>query len=176
MKADVFRTIESASEGQFKDRGSKFLAYAYPVGSEEEVKSYLKDIRKAHHSARHHCYAYRLGTENETYRINDDGEPSGTAGKPIYGQILSHELTNILLVVVRYFGGTLLGTSGLINAYRSASDECLRNAVIVEGILEKEFTVVFEYGQMNTVMRIIDDESLSVRNKNFEMDCRMILV
>jgi uncharacterized YigZ family protein len=176
MKTDVFRTIESASEGQFKDRGSKFLAYAFPVCSEEQIKSYLKDIRKEHHSARHHCYAYRLGSQNESYRMNDDGEPSGTAGKPIYGQILSYDLTNILLVVVRYFGGTLLGTSGLIMAYRSASDDCLRKAVIVEGILEKEFSIMFEYEQMNNVMRIINDESLSVRKKDFNMDCTMTLV
>ena len=129
--ADKYLTIEKNSDGIFKDRGSKFLAFAYPVSSPEEIKIILAELRKKYHDARHHCYAYMLGAEKETYRSNDDGEPSSSAGKPILGQIQSNNLSNILIVVVRYFGGTLLGVGGLINAYRSAAADAIRNANII---------------------------------------------
>jgi len=145
---DVFQTIEKESQGYFKDKGSKFYAFAYPVKNEDEIKEILARLRKEHHSARHHCYAWRLGTENVTSRANDDGEPSSTAGKPILGQLQSFNVTNILIVVVRYFGGTLLGVSGLINAYRSAAADALKNADIKQKIIEKEITLDFTYHEL----------------------------
>lgn len=175
MSKDTYRTLKKASEGLFKDRGSKFISFAFPIQSEEEVKEHLKRIKKEFHSARHHCYAFRIGTDTYSFRTNDDGEPSGTAGKPIFGQILSQELTNILIVVVRYFGGTLLGTSGLINAYRSSSSNCLESAEIVELTIEKEFSIDFKYEQMNLVMRVIKDEGLVIRNRDFQEICKMQL-
>jgi uncharacterized YigZ family protein len=132
---DSYKTIKKESQGYFKDKGSKFLAFAFPVKSEEEIKEILTRLRKEHHSARHHCYAWRLGSEEITFRANDDGEPSSTAGKPILGQLLSFEVTNILIIVVRYFGGTLLGVSGLINAYKNAAADSLNNAEIIEKII-----------------------------------------
>ena len=131
MVTDTYKTIKSASQGLFKDKGSRFIALAFPLKSVEEVKPILEKIRKDYHDARHHCYAYNIGYENNNWRVNDDGEPSGTGGKPILGQIKSFELTNILVVVVRYFGGTLLGVSGLINAYKSATIDVISNANIV---------------------------------------------
>jgi uncharacterized YigZ family protein len=172
---DIYNSIQSISKGVYKDRGSKFLAFAFPVSSEEEVKSHLRELKREFHDARHHCYAYRLGTENQQYRINDDGEPSGTAGKPIYGQIVSNELTNILVVVVRYFGGTLLGTSGLINAYRAAAKECLQNAAIIEKTVLERFSLHFRYNDMNDVMRIIKEEAATILEQQFESDCRINL-
>ncbi len=129
---DSYLTIEKNTEGLFKDKGSKFLAFAYPVEEEEEIKEYIQALKKEHYSARHHCYAWRLGAEKTHFRANDDGEPSSTAGKPILGQIQKNDLTNILIVVVRYFGGTLLGVSGLINAYRGAAADVINNSIIVE--------------------------------------------
>lgn len=170
---DTYKTITSASEGYFKDKGSKFFAYAYPVHTEEEIKEILAGLKKDHHSARHHCYAWRLGKENIQFRANDDGEPSGTGGKPILGQLLSFELTNILVVVVRYFGGTLLGVSGLINAYRTAAAEALANAEIIEKIIESEYQLDFTYNQLNDVMQIIKQENLTVTNTRFEIKCRL---
>ncbi|HOI47993.1 MAG TPA: YigZ family protein, partial [Prolixibacteraceae bacterium] len=132
---DTYKTVSAPSEGLFKDKGSRFISYLYPVTTEEEIKEIIQQVKKAHHSARHHCYAWRLGRENIRFRANDDGEPSSTAGKPILGQLTSFELTNVLLVVVRYFGGTLLGTSGLINAYREAASEAIRNALVETRII-----------------------------------------
>ena len=175
MTKDSFRTIANQCEGQFKIKGSKFIAFGYPVNSEEEIENKLKNLKKKFHNARHHCYAYRLGNEGKMYRYNDDGEPSGTAGKPIYGRLLSHELSNILMVVVRYFGGTLLGTSGLINAYRSATEDCIRNAKIIEQTIDIDVKISFGYEQINKVMRIIKDGAITIKNQNFENVCTMQL-
>ncbi len=171
---DTYLTILSPSEGIYKDKGSKFMAYAFPVSSEDEIKKQLSDLRKEHHSARHHCYAYRLGADKLIYRTNDDGEPSGTAGKPIFGQIQSKELTDILMVVVRYFGGTLLGVSGLITAYKQAAADAIANATIVEKIVKQQFEIKFDYLQMNDVMKIIKDEVLEIQSQNFELDCSLV--
>jgi uncharacterized YigZ family protein len=173
MIEDIYKTIRSEAHGIYKDKGSKFLAFAFSVTNEDEVKRCVSDLRKKFHDARHHSFAFRIGHEKIQYRINDDGEPSGTAGKPIYGQILSNNLTDILIVVVRYFGGTLLGKSGLINAYRKAAAECLNNAVIINRTIYKCFTIEFGYEQMNIVMRIIKEESIEINNKVFEKECVM---
>ena len=170
---DSYKTIAHKSEGYFKDKGSKFFAYAFPVKIEEETKIILNQIKKEHHSARHHCYAWRLGTDEITFRANDDGEPSSTAGKPILGQLQSFDLTNIFVIVVRYFGGTLLGTSGLINAYRTATADAIRNAEIVTKIIEDRFTLKFTYNEMNEVMQIIKQENLNVKNTRFELNCEL---
>ncbi|HNW49993.1 MAG TPA: YigZ family protein [Prolixibacteraceae bacterium] len=170
---DTYKTIEAPSEGLFKDKGSKFISYAFPVASEDQVKEIVLQIRKEHFNARHHCYAYRLGYTGEKYRANDDGEPSGTAGRPIHGQLLSNDLTNVLIVVVRYFGGTLLGVSGLINAYKTAATEAIKNARIVTKIIELEYELVFDYMVQNSVMRIIKDEQLDVRFSSYELFCKL---
>jgi len=168
---DTYKTILAPSEGLFKDKGSKFIAYAFPVYSENEIKEIIQTIKKEHYSARHHCYAWRLGHEKLHFRANDDGEPSSTAGKPILGQIQSFDLTNILIVVVRYFGGILLGASGLINAYRNAAFDAITNAEIVEKIVEKLYLVEFDYGVMNEVMKVFKDEKLPQINPLFDLRC-----
>ena len=170
---DEYKTIETASTGLFKDKGSKFLSYAFPVKNEEEVKEILQNLKKEHHSARHHCYAWRIGTEEITTRANDDGEPSSTAGKPILGQLQSFDVTNVLLVVVRYFGGTLLGTSGLINAYKNASIDAMNNAKIVSKLIECEFELNFTYPLMNTVMQTIKQENLEIVTTDFKENCKV---
>ncbi len=170
---DEFRTIKEESRGLFKDRGSKFIAIASPVTSYDNIKEILVSIRRQYHDARHHCYAYRLGTEGEEWRINDDGEPSGTAGNPIIGQLKSYKLTNVLIVVVRYFGGTLLGTSGLINAYRSATRDALENAEIIQKTLDYTYQLEFPYSAINEVMKIVKEENLQQSGQVFEMDCTM---
>ncbi|MGM0621410.1 MAG: IMPACT family protein [Bacteroidota bacterium] len=168
---DTYKTISIKSEGYFKDKGSKFMAYAWPVKNEDEIKEILTEIKKEHHNARHHCYAWRLGTEEITYRANDDGEPSSTAGRPILGQLQSFSLTNTLVVVVRYFGGTLLGTSGLINAYKSAAADVLNNARIVTKTIEMKFKLHFTYPHMNDVMQIMKQENLNIVDTQFEIEC-----
>lgn len=170
---DIYYTIEKESQGYFKDKGSKFYAFAFHVQSEDEVKSILANLKKKHHSARHHCYAWRMGTEEITYRSNDDGEPSSTAGKPILGQLLSFNVTNILVIVVRYFGGTLLGVSGLINAYRKAAADVLKNADIVQKIIETEVNLDFTYNELAEVMNIIKQQNLTVINTRFEEKCSL---
>ncbi|MGE5426666.1 MAG: IMPACT family protein [Methylococcaceae bacterium] len=170
---DIYRTIEKPSEGLFKDKGSRFISYAFNVHSEEQIKEIVLSIKKEHHSARHHCYAWRLGMTNPVFRVNDDGEPSSTAGKPILGQIQSFELTNILIVVVRYFGGTLLGVSGLINAYRNAALDAINNAQIVERLIEKSFLIEFDYLVMNDVMKIFKDEKLPQVDPQYDLNCRV---
>ncbi len=170
---DTYKTIDSKSEGYFRDKGSRFLAFAYPVQNEEDISEILASLKKEYHNARHHCYAWRLGTEVITFRANDDGEPSSTAGKPILGQLLSNELTNILVVVVRYFGGTLLGTGGLINAYRTATADAISNAKIITGFIEDKYKLKFSYKEMNDVMQIIKQENLNVLNTRFELDCEL---
>jgi len=171
---DTYKTIAGKSEGYFKDKGSKFLAYAYPVNSEDETKPILEQLKKDHHNARHHCYAWRLGKEEITYRTNDDGEPSSTAGKPILGQLQSFDVTDIFLVVVRYFGGTLLGTSGLINAYKTAAANALSNAKIVTKIIEEKYKLHFTYPLMNDVMTIIKQENLNIVDTRFEIECDLV--
>jgi Uncharacterized conserved protein len=168
---DTYKTILNPSEGLFKDKGSKFIAYAFPVYSENEIKEIIQTIKKEHYSARHHCYAWRLGHEKLQFRANDDGEPSSTAGKPILGQIQSFDLTNILIVVVRYFGGILLGASGLINAYRNAALDAITNAEITEKIVEKRYLVEFDYGVMNDVMKVFKDEKLLQIDPIFDLRC-----
>ena len=170
---DTVRTIEKPSEGLHKDKGSRFISFAFPVNSEEEIREIVQSIRKDHHSARHHCYAWRLGAEKLLFRANDDGEPSSTAGKPILGQIQSFDLTNILIVVVRYFGGTLLGVSGLINAYRNAALDAITQAEIVEKMVEKCFLVEFDYSAMNEVMKIFKEEKLPQNEPQFDLRCKI---
>jgi uncharacterized YigZ family protein len=172
---DTYLTISSNAEGIFRDKGSKFIAYAYPVCSEDQIKELILFLKKEHYSARHHCYAYRLGFNGENYRANDDGEPSGTAGKPILNQLLSAELTNILIVVVRYFGGTLLGVSGLINAYKNATIDAIQHAEIISKVIENLYLLEFEYPLQNAVMRVIKDEKLTVLKTSYEMNCLLTI-
>lgn len=172
---DTYRTIEKPTTAIFKDKGSKFIAYTYPISSEEETKELIQALKKEHFGARHHCYAWRIGAKNERYRANDDGEPSGTAGRPILGQIQSFEITNILIVVVRYFGGTLLGTSGLINAYKTASNLALQEASIIEKVIKKEFMLSFEYPLQNQVMKVIKDEQLEIKRSEYSNDCELYI-
>lgn len=152
---DVYYTIEAPSIGEYREKGSRFLAFAFPLNAEAEVKQHLDILKKEHPSARHICYAYQLKTNRESYRMYDDGEPSGTAGRPIYGQLQSAKLNNILVAVVRYFGGVLLGTGGLIQAYKSATADALRNAVIVEKYWKHRFTIACNYAQLSAVMRCL---------------------
>jgi len=170
---DTYKTISKTSEGLFKDKGSKFISYAFPVESEDEIRNIVLTIKKEHHSARHHCYAWRLGHEKLVFRANDDGEPSSTAGKPILGQIQSYDLTNILIVVVRYFGGTLLGVSGLINAYRNAAQDAILQAEIIEKLVEKQLLIEFDYGVMNEVMKLFKDEKLPQNEPKFDLRCQI---
>ncbi len=172
-KTDQYLTIEAPSEGLFKDKGSKFLAFAYPVRSEEEIKTLVGHLKKDHYSARHHCYAWRLGPEGEHYRANDDGEPSGTAGRPILGQLLSANLTDTLVVVVRYFGGTLLGVSGLISAYRNAAADAIGKATVVEKMVEHSVEIIFGYPSQNQVMKVIKEEQLELLTSSYGFDCRI---
>lgn len=170
---DTYLTISSVSEALYKDKGSKFYAFAYPVQSVEQIKEILAEKRKEYYDARHVCYAYMLGYERNVFRANDDGEPSGTAGRPILGQINSSNLTDILIIVVRYFGGTLLGTSGLIQAYKTSAAEAIAAATIEERIVEKTFVSKFGYQDLNAVMRIIKDFDLAIVNQIQEMDCTL---
>jgi len=170
---DSYQEIKTNSEALFKDRGSKFIAKAYPVYSEEEVKEILSALRKEYYDARHHCYSYILNPDKSAFRINDDGEPSGSAGKPIHGQLLSYDLTNILVVVIRYFGGTKLGIPGLINAYKSATKEALNSNTIIKKTLNDVYSLKFEYPLMNVVMRMIKDENLIQLMSQFELSCYM---
>lgn len=172
---DLYKTIGNPVRGQFRDKGSKFLAFVYPVRDEDEIRQRIGDLKKEYHDASHHCFAWRLGAEAERYRANDDGEPSGSAGKPILGQLLSRDLTQVLVVVVRYFGGVLLGVGGLINAYRSATSAALDNAVIIERRVEDRLLLEFDYSAMNSVMKMIKDYNLSIENQQFDLDCTIAL-
>jgi len=171
--SDTYKTISKVSEGIYKEKGSKFLSFAIPVGDVEEVKDIVKEYRKRFFDARHVCYAYMLGVEKTEFRANDDGEPSGTAGRPILGQINSRELTNVLVIVVRYFGGILLGTGGLVTAYKEATADALQQAEIIEKTVEVTVTVHFDYMLMNNVMRIVKDTNAIVLSQGFENDCIM---
>jgi uncharacterized YigZ family protein len=172
---DSYKTIESPAEGAYREKGSRFLAFGFPVQNEEEIRDILAGLRKKYHDARHHCYAYRLGLTGETYRINDDGEPSGTAGKPIHGQLLSNNLTHVLVVVVRYFGGTLLGTGGLITAYRSATADMLSHANFVVRLVEVRVKLSFPYDMLNAVMKILKEESLSPGEADYNTMCTLVV-
>jgi len=171
---DTYKTIKTQSVGVFKDRGSKFIALAIPVISENEIKEKLETIRKKYYDATHHCYAYQLGFDKSAYRINDDGEPSGTAGKPIFGQILSNDLTNILIVVIRYYGGTKLGVPGLINAYKTSTALALENSEIISKIVKEIYEINYDYLAMNAVMKIIKEEKLEKLEHNFDLKCKIV--
>ena len=173
MADDTYKTIAAPATGLYKEKGSKFLAFAYPVLTVEEVKEHLERLRKEYFDARHHCYAYILGADRATYRANDDGEPSGTGGRPIHGQLLSFDVTDTLIVVVRYFGGVLLGASGLANAYKTAARDALQNATIIEKTIDIVYRLHFEYPLMNDVMRIMKEQGLTPRNQQFELDCQI---
>ncbi|MGG7035444.1 MAG: IMPACT family protein [Flavobacterium sp.] len=169
---DTYKTIEYETEEiLFKEKNSKFFGYAFPVNNEQEAKHHIELLRKKHHSARHWCFAYQIGTEKTIFRANDDGEPSNSAGMPIYGQIQSFELTNILVVIVRYFGGTKLGVGGLISAYKTAAQLTLESASITEKTIDSYFSISFDYKDLNKVMRIIKEKKLTIVNQKMEMNC-----
>ena len=172
---DSYFTIENPTEGIFRDRGSKFIAFAYPINGEADIKEILARLKAEHPKANHHCWAMRLGMDRSVFRINDDGEPSGTAGRPILNTLLSRNLTNILVVVVRYFGGTLLGVPGLINAYKKATEEALNAAVIIEKTVNDIYTISFDYGQMNEVMKVVKDDTLATSNQIFDTHCSITI-
>jgi len=172
---DTYKTIQEISEGVYRDKGSKFIAYLYPLNSENDIKDIITALKAEHPKARHHCWAFRLSPDRTVFRLNDDGEPSGTAGRPILNTLLSNELTNILAVVVRYFGGTLLGVPGLINAYKSATVEAVKNANIVEKTVNSVFRIEFGHPQMNEVMKIVKEEDLKISNQNFDLNCSFSL-
>jgi uncharacterized YigZ family protein len=175
MEADNYKTINSSSRGIYKEKGSRFLAFAFPVTNQEEIKPILDGLRKEYHDARHHCYAYMIGRERKVWRMNDDGEPSGTAGRPILGQINSAVLTNILIVVIRYFGGTLLGVSGLINAYKSAAADAIMNSTIIERNLHEYYEIIFPYISMNDIMKILKEEETGQSGQTFQLECSIII-
>jgi uncharacterized YigZ family protein len=168
---DTYKTIAHATEGIFRDRGSKFLSFAYPITSNNEVKPILANLKALHPKANHHCWAVRLGIDRSVFRVNDDGEPSGTAGRPILNTLLSKNITNVLVVVVRYFGGTLLGVPGLINAYKLATEEALAQSQVIEKTVNDIYTITFDYLQMNDVMRIIKEEQLQIIAQRSELNC-----
>ncbi|MDD3742032.1 MAG: YigZ family protein [Lentimicrobiaceae bacterium] len=172
---DTYRTISKESTGIYKEKGSKFLAFALPVNTEEEIKSELERFRKTYYDARHHCYAYILGYDKSAWRVNDDGEPSGTGGRPIYGQLLSNDLTNVLVVVVRYFGGIKLGVSGLIQAYRAAAADAIANADIVEETIKETYELQFKYEQMNNVMKVLKEDEAEILDTEFDLSCKIII-
>ena len=175
MGADEFKTIVNVGEGTYSEKRSKFLAFSHHVENLDEIKDIISSYRKKYYDARHVCYAYVLGPERDVFRANDDGEPSSTAGKPILGQLVSHDLTYILIVVIRYFGGIELGTSGLIVAYRTAAAEAIAAATIEERTVDEDITVVFEYPYLNQIMRIVKEDGPTIISQQFDMDCVMTL-
>ena len=173
---DTYKTIEKQSEETlFKDRNSKFFGYAFPVSTEDDVKTAIEGLKKKHHSARHFCYAWQFGTGTIRFRANDDGEPSNSAGMPIYGQIQAFGVTNILIVSVRYFGGTKLGVGGLINAYRSSAQLALEDSDIIEKTINIEYQLSFGYDLMNKVMRIVKEKKLNIISQQLELDCKYVI-
>ncbi len=169
--SDTYLTISNRTKGLYKEKGSKFISHAFPVKSDVEVKDIISQLRKDQYDARHHCYAYTLGFKGEIWRANDDGEPSGTAGKPIYGQIVARSLTNTLVVVTRYFGGTKLGTSGLINAYRTAATDALDKCAIIERTINNVYNISFSYLVMNDIMKLAKEMNLNILNQHFDNGC-----
>ena len=174
MINDKYKEIQNKTTGIYKEKGSKFIAYAYPVYSEEEVKEKLEEVKKLEYAARHHCYAYILNPDKSAQRANDDGEPSSTAGKPILGQLLSNDLTNTLIIVVRYFGGVKLGVPGLIRSYKTAAADAIANTTIITKTIKEQYEVSFKYPQMNDVMRLVKEYDLEVVNTDFQIDCKLI--
>jgi len=173
---DTYRTIAKAgNEVLFKDRNSKFYGHALPINSEEDVKAHIEALKKQHHTARHWCYAYQLGVSSITYRANDDGEPNNSAGMPIYGQIQSFEVTNILVVIVRYFGGTKLGVGGLINAYKTSAKMALEASPILEKTINKLIKIECAYDELNKVMRIVKDKKLKIANQEMHLNCTLYI-
>ena len=172
---DEYKTINAESKGTYSELRSKFLAFAHPVRTVDEAMSFVEYYQRKYYDARHCCWAYMLGAERETFRSNDNGEPSGTAGKPILGQINSNELTDIIILVIRYFGGVKLGTSGLIGAYKTAAADAIQNAEIVTRTVDEEYTFDFEYPLMNAVMKVVRDMDARIVSLSYEMDCRMTL-
>jgi uncharacterized YigZ family protein len=175
MEQDTYKTIKQNTQGLFRDRGSKFLSFAFPVSNEDEIKQILEVLRKDYHDARHHCYAWVLGAQKENFRANDDGEPSGTGGRPVLGQIQKNELTDTLIVVIRYFGGILLGTGGLINAYRSAAADAIEQAEIVKRTVDDLFELSFPYTAMNDVMKTVKEEMAEQLEQDFDIECRLMV-
>jgi len=171
--SDTYLTIEKPAEIIYKDKGSKFITFAFPVTNEKQVKEILLELKKEHHTANHHCYAYRLGADKQNYRANDDGEPNNTAGKPILGQIQSNDLTDILIVVVRYFGGTLLGVSGLINAYKTSASEVIQASKIIEKQIMFRYLVSFSFEQMNDVMKVLKQSDAKINSQQFDTNCQI---
>ena len=166
----TYKTVARTSEGSYREKGSKFIALAFPVHNEEEVKLKLAEVKKQYYDARHHCYAYILGSNKDAYRINDDGEPSGTAGRPIHGQLLSNDLTDTLIIVVRYFGGIKLGVSGLINAYKTAAKDAIENNDIIEKFVEENYRISFPPLEMNKVMQLLKRDSVKITAQQYDME------
>lgn len=175
LPEDSYLTLKGESEGLYKEKGSKFLAFAYPVKNEGDIKEKLEHLRKRYYDARHHCYAYILGKDQAVFRANDDGEPNHSAGDPILGQIRSKGLTEVLIVVVRYFGGTKLGVSGLIHAYKTAAAEAIANNEIITAILHEKVKIDFEYLNMNEVMKLIKDYELQILEQHFDNQCQLVV-
>lgn len=174
-ETDKYLTLSGYSEGVYKEKGSRFLAFAWPVFTEDEVRQHIKELKKTYFDARHHVYAFRLGADMKTYRCSDDGEPANSSGPPVLGQIQSANLTNVLIVVVRYFGGTKLGVPGLINAYRTAASDAIANNQIIEQYEQDRFTIRFGYAAMNDVMRVLKDENPLQSNQQFDNQCSIDL-
>ncbi|HOW24621.1 MAG TPA: YigZ family protein [Bacteroidales bacterium] len=168
---DIYKTIREPASGQYRDRGSKFIGLAFPVTTEEQIRQHLALLRKQYHDAHHHCYAWALGADRSRYRVNDDGEPSGSAGKPIYGQILSENLSDLLIVVIRYFGGTKLGIPGLIRAYRTAAGEALSKAQVINRTVTVTLQIRCSYPMLNEVMHLIRENNLDISENNFQDEC-----
>ena len=174
LSSDKYKEIKSNTTGIYKEKGSKFIAYTFPVYSEGEVKEKLEEVKKLEHSARHHCYAYVLNPDKSAQRANDDGEPSSTAGKPILRQIQSNDLTNILIIVVRYFGGVKLGVPGLIRSYKTAASDAISKSTIITKTIKEYYQVDFKYPQMNDIMRIVKENDLEIVNTDFQINCNLI--
>ena len=175
MDINEYKEIKNIQKGIYKQKGSKFISYAFPVYTEQQVKKFIAEVKKIEYAARHHCYAYILNADKSAQRANDDGEPSFTAGRPILGQILSNNLTNILIVVARYFGGTKLGVPRLINAYKQASLDVITKSKVVTKIIKEYYEIIFSYNQINDVMRIIKEFNLEVINTNLQIECKIVL-
>jgi uncharacterized YigZ family protein len=173
--SDYYYTIERSASAEFKDRGSKFIAYAFPVADVTDFKKRLQGLKDEHPKAAHHCFAYRIGTDGNTFRSSDDGEPSGSAGKPILGQIDSKQLTDLAVVVVRYFGGTLLGVPGLINAYRTVTALALQTTPVIQRAVEIKYRLQFDYTKMNEIMMIVKKYNCTILDQQMELFCRMIV-
>ena len=168
---DIYKTIKKESQGFYSEKGSKFISFAFPVSNEKEIKEFQQQLRKKYYDARHHVYAFILGVDKNAYRASDDGEPANSSGMPVLGQLRSHDLTNVVIIVVRYFGGTKLGVPGLINAYRSAAQDAIANAQIIEETVDSEFSVFFSYDEMSYVMRVLKDFDANIIVQEFVEQC-----